>query len=117
MLTKQCNMQQLSLQFEGYADEMRQPVEVSATTQRNKVSDSSHAGNNPFPRWEKSVPTLGTSCKRLKACELSVGWALKQVNPSASLSRVVARVKLLAQGAFLVVFGFGMMFLAAIIGG
>ena len=27
-------MQQLTLQFEGYADEMRQPVEVSATTQR-----------------------------------------------------------------------------------
>ena len=110
-------MQQLTLQFEGYADETRQPVEVSATTQRNKVSESSHAGNNPFPRWEQSVPMLGTSCKRLKACELSVGWALRQVNPSAALQKVMARVKLLAQGALCVVFGFGLMFLAAIIGG
>lgn len=110
-------MQQLTLQFEGYADETRQPVEVSATRQRNKVSESSHAGNNPFPRWEQSVPTLGTSCKRLKACELSVGWALKQVNPSAALSQAVARVKLFSQAVAAVTFGFGLMFLAAIIGG
>ena len=27
-------MQQLTLQFEGYADEVRQPLDVSATTQR-----------------------------------------------------------------------------------
>ena len=27
-------MQQLTLQFEGYADDMRQPIEVGATTQR-----------------------------------------------------------------------------------
>lgn len=27
-------MQQLTLQFEGYADEVRQPVEVGATTRR-----------------------------------------------------------------------------------
>ena len=27
-------MTQLTLQFEGYADEVRQPVDVSATTQR-----------------------------------------------------------------------------------
>lgn len=114
-------MQQLTIQFEGFADERRQPVEVSATTQRNKVSESSHAGNNPFPRWEQSVPMLGTSCKRLKACELSVGWALTLQQLSSSfpvaLQRVVSRVKLFSQAAAAVAFGFSLMFLASIIGG
>ena len=84
-------MQQLTLQFEGYADEMRQPQTQGTATQ-----------------CQSGI---------VKACELSVGWALKQVNPSAALSQVVARVKLLAQGALCVIFGFSLMFLAALIGG
>ena len=83
-------MQQLTLQFEGFADS-RQPETRSTAKQ-----------------CQSGI---------VKACELSVGWALRQLDPSAALSGVVARVKLLAQGAFLVVFGFGMMFLAALIGG
>ena len=84
-------MQQLTLQFEGYADEMRQPQTQGTATQ-----------------CQSGI---------VKACELSIGWALKQVNPSAALSQVVARVKLLAQGALFVIFGFSLMFLAALIGG
>ena len=81
-------MQQLTLQFEGFADS-RQPETRSTAKQ----------------------------CHRVKLHEISVGWALKQVNPSAALSQVVARVKLLAQGALCVIFGFSLMFLAALIGG
>ena len=84
-------MQQLTLQFEGYADETRQPQTQGTATQ-----------------CQSGI---------VKACELSVGWALKQVNPSAALTQVVARVKLLAQGALCVIFGFSLMFLAALIGG
>ena len=82
-------MQQLTFQFDGYADQVLQPT------------------------------TQGTAkqCHRVKISELSVGWALKQVKPSAALSQVVARVKLLAQGALCVIFGFSLMFLAALIGG
>ena len=109
-------MQQLTLQFEGYAP-IGQPETQGTATQCHQISESSHVGNKTFPHWEQNIPALGTSRRCLKACELSVGWALKQVNSSAALSGVVTRVKLLAQGAFLVVFGFGMMFLAAIIGG
>ena len=65
------NMQQLTLQFEGYADEMRQPVEVSATKQR--------------------VMNIVT--------------------------KAMPKVILFSQAAAAVTFGFGLMFLAAIIGG
>ncbi len=109
-------MQQLTLQFEGYAP-IGQPETLSAATQCKQISESSHVGNKTFPHWERNIPSLGTSHRCLKACELSVGWALKQVNPSAALSRVVARVKLFSQAAAAVTFGFGLMFLAAIIGG
>ena len=64
-------MQQLTFQFEGYADEVRQPVEVSATTKR--------------------VMNL--------------------------VAKAMPKVILFAQAAAAVTFGFGMMFLAAIIGG
>lgn len=81
-------MQQLTLQFEGYADN-RQPE------------------------------TRGTAkqCHRVKLHEISVGWALRQVNASAALQQVASRVKLFSQAAAAVTFGFGLMFLAAIIGG
>ena len=112
-------MHQLTFQFDGDADQVLQPTTQDTAKQchRVKISESSHAGNNPFPRWEQSVPMLGTSCKRLKACELSVGWALRQVNPSAALQKVMARVKLFSQAAAAVAFGFSLMFLASIIGG
>ena len=64
-------MQQLTLQFEGYADEMRQPSEVSATKQR--------------------VMNLVT--------------------------KAMPKVILFSQAAAAVTCGFGLMFLAAIIGG
>lgn len=71
MLTKQCDMQQLTIQFEGFADERRQPVEVGATTQR--VMDL--------------------------------------------VSKAMPKVVLFGQAALAVSFGFGVMFLAALIGG
>lgn len=42
---------------------------------------------------------------------------MKQVNPSQALARVMGNLKLFAQGALCVAFGFGLMFLAAVIGG
>ena len=80
-------MQQLTLQFEGYAD-TQQHIDVG-TTKR---------------------------CS-LKLCHLLPGWALRQLNPSAALARVVNNVKLIAQATLCVCFCFSLMFLAAIIGG
>ena len=82
-------MQQLTFQFDGYADQVLQPT------------------------------TQGTAkqCHRVKISELSIGWALKQANASEAIQRVVDRVKLFSQAAAAVTFGFGLMFLAAIIGG
>ena len=116
-------MQQLTLQFDGYAP-IGQAKTQGTAKQCNKISEipiqgigHSHVGNKTFPRWEQNIPTLGISRRCLKLRDLSVGWALRQVNPSAALSHVVANVKLYAQGALCVAFGFGMMFLAALIGG
>ncbi len=53
------NMQQLTLQFDGYADS-RPAIDVGATKQRSKESECSHSGNVVFPHWERSIPTLGT---------------------------------------------------------
>lgn len=81
-------MQQLTLQFEGFADS-RQPETRSTAKQ----------------------------CHRVKLHEISVGWALRQVNASAALQQVVSRVKLFSQAAVVVAFGFSLLFLAAIIEG
>lgn len=81
------NMQQLTLQFEGYAD-TQQHVDVG-TTKR---------------------------CS-LKLSDILPGLALRQLNPSAALQKVISNVKLFAQATLCACFGFGMMFLAAIIGG
>ncbi len=81
-------MQQLTLQFEGFADS-RQP-ETQGTAKQ---------------------------CHRVKLHEISVGWALRQVNASAALQQVVSRVKLFSQAAVVVAFGFSLLFLAAIIEG
>ena len=80
-------MQQLTLQFEGYAD-TQQHIDVG-TTKR---------------------------CS-LKLSDILPGWALLQQNPSAALQTVISNVKLFAFAAVSVFFSFGMMFLAAIIGG
>lgn len=80
-------MQQLTLQFDGYADS-RPVIDVSTTK----------------------------PCS-VKLVHLLPGWAMKQVNPSQALARVMGNLKLFAQGALCVAFGFGLMFLAAIIGG
>lgn len=80
-------MQQLTLQFDGYADQ-QQSIDVG-TTKR---------------------------CS-LKLSDILPGWALLQQNPSAALQKVISNVKLFAFAAVSVFFSFGMMFLAAIIGG
>lgn len=80
-------MQQLTLQFEGYAD-TQQHIDVSTTKRRS-----------------------------LRLSDILPGRALLQRNPAAALARVVANVRLFAQATLCVCFGFGMMFLAAIIGG
>lgn len=81
-------MQQLTLQFDGYA-----------------------------PIGQAKTQGTARQCHRVKISELSIGWALKQVNASAALQQVVSRVKLISQAAAAVAFGFSLMFLASIIGG
>lgn len=80
-------MQQLTLQFDGYAP-IGGSIDVGPTKRRS-----------------------------LKLNHLLPGWALLQRNPSAALQKVISNVKLFAQATLCVCFGFGMMFLAAIIGG
>ena len=71
MLTKQCIMQQLTLQFEGFADEMQQPADASAAKQQAAhaildgasavVNNWSLTGKIIFPNWEVNIPSLGIS--------------------------------------------------------
>ena len=92
-------MQQLTLQFEGYADS-RPAIDVSTTKPCSKVSICSQAGNKTFPHWEQSIPTLG-----IKSCIL------------AACREALAKTALFAQATLCVVFCFALMFLAAIIQG
>jgi hypothetical protein len=80
-------MQQLTLQFEGFAD-TQQHIDGGATKQRS-----------------------------LKISDILPGWALTRRNPSAALARVVDNVKTFAQATLMVGFGFFLVFLSAIIGG
>ena len=80
-------MQQLTLQFEGYAD-TQQHIDGGATKQRS-----------------------------LKLSDILPGWALTRRNPSTALARVVNNVKTFAQATLMVGFGFFLVFLSAIIGG
>ncbi len=80
-------MRQLTLQFDGYADTHRH-IDGGAPKQRS-----------------------------LRLSDILPGRALLQRNPAAALARVVANVRLFAQATLCVLFCFGMMFLAAIIGG
>lgn len=80
-------MQQLTLQFDGYAD-TQQHIDGSAPKQRS-----------------------------VKLSDILPGWALLQRNPSQALARVVSNIKLFAQASLCVLFGFGLMFISAIIGG
>ena len=88
-------MQQLTLQFDGYADS-RPVIDVSTTKPCSKVSICSHAGNRAFPYWEQSIPTLGIKSMVRKALATTV---------------------LFAQATLCVCFCFALMFLAAIIQG
>lgn len=64
-------MQQLTLQFEGYADEIQHPINASAAKQqaahaisygtRAVVKNYSHVGKKLFPAWEINIPSLGVS--------------------------------------------------------
>ena len=81
-------MQQLTLQFEGYA-----------------------------PIGQAKTQGTAKQCHRVKISELSIGWAIKQANASAAIQKVMSRVKLFSQAAAAVAFGFGLVFLSAIIGG
>ena len=88
-------MQQLTLQFDGYADS-RPIIDAGTARQCSKVSICSHAGNKTFPHWEQSIPTLG------------IISAVRKALPS---------VILFAQATLCVCFGFALMFIAAIIQG
>ena len=88
-------MQQLTLQFDGYADS-RPAIDVSTTKPCSKVTICSHAGNKTFPHWEQTVPTPG------------IKLVLRETWRSIVLS---------AQATLFVCFGFVLMFLAAIIQG
>ncbi len=86
-------MQQLTLQFEGYADEMQQPADASAAKQQAAHAIPSGAGavfNNCsltgkklFPNWEVNIPSLGITLTKAnlgEACLAAVsvvgGFAL-----------------------------------------
>ena len=91
-------MQQLTLQFDGYADS-RPVIDVSTTKPCTLPAKCSHAGNNTFPHWEQNIPTLG-----IKSCV------------QAAIREALARTALFAQATLCVCFGFVIMFIAALIG-
>ena len=102
MLTTQCFMQQLTLQFEGFADEMQQPADASAAKQQAAhaildgasavVNNCSLTGKKLFPNWEVKIPSLGITLTK-------------------------ADLPMMAFAAASVIGGFALMFFAAIIQG
>jgi len=93
MVTKRCIMQQLTLQFEGFADEMQQPADASAAKQQAAhairsgasavVNNCSLTGKKLFPNWEVKIPSLGITLTKAnlgEACLAAVsvvgGFAL-----------------------------------------
>lgn len=87
------NMQQLTLQFEGFADEMQQPADASAAKQQAAhaildgasavVNNCSLTGKKLFPNWEVNIPSLGITLTKAnlgEACLAAVsvvgGFAL-----------------------------------------
>ena len=87
-------MQQLSLQFEGYADEQYLSTQSSAK-QSSLTLENSLLGNKTFPHWEQIIPSLGifSRCQKL-----------------------ASSVKIMAQATAACAFAFGLMFFAALIG-
>lgn len=95
-------MQQLTLQFEGYADEMHHPIDASAAKQQAAhailngasavVNNCSLTGKKLFPRWEVNIPSLGITLTKANLGEACLA-------------------------AVSVVGGFALMFLAALIQG
>ena len=102
-------MQQLTLQFEGYADEMRQPKTQGTATQCRK-GDFYEAFQNFFHGLVKSVtkPSRKISIKAWLQCENRTFSEFSGV----SLSNLQA-----LQGTAAVAFGFTIMFLSVVIGG
>ena len=102
MVTKRCIMQQLTLQFEGFADEMQQPADASAAKQQVAhaildgasavVNNCSLTGKKLFPNWEVNIPSLGITLTKANLGEACLA-------------------------AVSVVGGFALMFLAALIQG
>lgn len=88
-------MQQLTLQFDGYADS-RPVIDVSTTKPYNLPAGCSHAGNTMFPYWEITLPTPGIKSMVRKALATTV---------------------LFAQATLCVLFCFALMFLAALLQG
>ena len=86
-------MQQLTLQFEGYAD-TQQHIDGGATKQRKSFK---------FSPVHKVLERMGNF------------RGISLVSPAISMA--LSRVKLFSQAAAAVTFGFGLMFLASIIGG
>ena len=92
MLTTQCDMQQLTFHFEGYADS-RQPVDAG-TARQCKGSVSYKAFQHFFVGLQKSV-----------------------TKPSSKIFIGMCSLPDLLRASLCVAFAFGMMFFAAIIGG
>ncbi|MBR2290793.1 MAG: hypothetical protein IJ868_00565 [Prevotella sp.] len=81
-------MQQLTLQFDGFAP-IGQSIDVTPATKERKI----------------------------RLSDLSIGYALRQQNPARAVEKVFETVRLYALATLSVMFGFSLMFLAAIIGG
>jgi hypothetical protein len=89
-------MQQLTLQFEGFADDCRQPIGVTATTQRH----------------EETAGFCNAMQKKLRPLVNLTGTLSRKLSLNLDESK---KAKLLAP--VLVCVAFGMMFFAAIIEG
>lgn len=102
-------MQQLTLQFEGYADEMRQP-ETQGTATQCQTGEFYKAIQHFFQGLAKSVtkPSSKISIEAWLQCENRTFSDLSGV----SLSNLQA-----LQGTAAVAFGFSIMFLSVVIGG
>jgi len=87
-------MQQLTFQFDGYADQVLQPTTQGTAKQCKSFK---------YSPVHKVLERMGN----IRGISL--------VSPAISMA--LSRVKLFSQAAAAVTFGFGLMFLASIIGG
>lgn len=73
MLKERCNMQQLTLQFEGYADQAQQPIDAGTARQCNVVSD-------PAARIKSAAYGLTVRARRIVSPWVDAwqAWAAKR---------------------------------------